>query len=61
MSEHCGRATTPSIQASIASGVDGSDISDLYRSCETVYDAFPDLPSVDAIHCDASDDPLHEW
>ena len=42
-------------------GVDGSDISDLYRNCETVADAYPDLPGVNAIHCDASDDPLHEW
>jgi hypothetical protein len=42
-------------------GVDGNDISDLHRGCETVSDAFPDLPAVNAIHCDASDDPLHEW
>ena len=42
-------------------GVDGSDYSDLYRNCETVYDAYPDLPSINAIHCELSDDPLHEW
>lgn len=42
-------------------GHDGSDISDLHRGCEVAYDAYPDLPYVDAIHCEDSDDPLHEW
>jgi hypothetical protein len=42
-------------------GVDGNDTSDLQRGCEAAYDLFPDLPSVNDVHCSDSDDPLHEW
>jgi hypothetical protein len=42
-------------------GTDGSDVSDLQRSCEGPQDLYSDLPYVNAIQCDASDDPLHEW
>ncbi|MBV1861636.1 MAG: hypothetical protein KUG77_24670 [Nannocystaceae bacterium] len=40
--------------------VDGGDVSDLYRNCETHYDAYPDA-GLDLIRCDDDDDPLHEW
>lgn len=40
--------------------VDGSDISDLHRNCETHYDAYPDA-SLNLIRCTDDDDPLHEW
>lgn len=40
--------------------VDGGDISDLHRNCETARDAYPDA-SLNLIRCDDDDDPLHEW
>lgn len=42
-------------------GIDGSEISDLWRNCETVRDAYPDVPYVDAIHCEDSDNPILDW
>jgi hypothetical protein len=40
--------------------VDGNDISDLHRNCETARDAYPDT-SVNRSRCDDDDEPAHEW